>query len=449
MADTHTAPTDTKSPKGNSARKKALTGVTAVVLLAGMGYGAYWALVLNHFESTDNAYVQGNVVQITPQMPGTVLAINADDTDHVKAGQWLVRLDPADAKIALDQAEATLAQTVREVRTLYANNKTGQAQISLRGADLARAQSEVARLQDDVNRRQPLVASGAVGREEFNHITAQLSAAKSSVAAARSGELAAREQLAASQSLTDGTAPDQHPSVLRAGAKVREAMLAMQRTELVAPVDGYVARRNAQLGQRVQAGAPLMSVIALNAVWVEANFKESQLKNLRLGQPVELFADVYGNKVIYHGSIEGMGAGTGAAFALLPAQNATGNWIKVVQRVPVRIRLDKAEVAAHPLRVGLSMDAKVDITKLDGPVLASANASATTQQTAVFATDSGAADAAVQRIVAANLGQASVRVVPKQAAPAPAPLAAASAKSPAMLAPVVNTTAVPKPALAN
>ena len=449
MANTHTAPADITHPKGNSARKKALTGVAAVVLLAGMGYGAYWALVLNHFESTDNAYVQGNVVQITPQMPGTVLAINADDTDHVKAGQWLVRLDPADAKIALDQAEATLAQTVREVRTLYANNKTGQAQISLRGADLARAQSEVARLQDDVNRRQPLVASGAVGREEFNHITAQLSAAKSSVAAARSGELAAREQLAASQSLTDGTAPDQHPSVLRAGAKVREAMLAMQRTELVAPVDGYVARRNAQLGQRVQAGAPLMSVIALNEVWVEANFKESQLKNLRLGQPVELFADVYGNKVIYHGSIEGMGAGTGAAFALLPAQNATGNWIKVVQRVPVRIRLDKAEVAAHPLRVGLSMDAKVDITKLDGPVLASANASATTQQTAVFATDSGAADAAVQRIVAANLGQASVRVVPKQAAPAPAPLTAASAKSAAMLAPVVNTTAVPKPALAN
>jgi membrane fusion protein (multidrug efflux system) len=454
MADTpNTAtastPTDTSRPQGNSARKKALTGVAAAVLLAGIGYGAYWALVLNHFESTDNAYVQGNVVQITPQMAGTVLAISADDTDHVKAGQWLVRLDPADAKIALDQAEATLAQTVREVRMLYANNKTGQAQISLRSADLARAQSEVARLQDDVNRRQPLLASGAVGREEFNHMTAQLSAAKSSVAAARSGEQAAREQLAASQSLTDGTAPDQHPSVLRAGAKVREAMLAMQRTELVAPVDGYVARRNAQLGQRVQAGAPLMSVIALDEVWVEANFKESQLKSLRLGQPVELFADVYGNKVIYHGSIEGMGAGTGAAFALLPAQNATGNWIKVVQRVPVRIKLDAAEVAEHPLRVGLSMDAKVDISQLDGPVLASATASPTARQTAVFATDTGAADAAVQRIVAANLGQASVRVVPKQAAPAAAPLAAASAKSPAMLAAVVNATPLPKPALAD
>jgi membrane fusion protein (multidrug efflux system) len=370
MADTPTNPDETTRPQGNSTRKKALTGVAAAVLLAGIGYGAYWALVLNHFESTDNAYVQGNVVQITPQLAGTVLAINADDTDHVKAGQWLVRLDPADAQIALDQAQATLAQTVREVRALYANNKTGQAQISLRSADLARAQSEVARLQDDVNRRQPLLASGAVGREEFSHITAQLSAAKSGVEAARSGELAAREQLAASQSLTEGTAPEQHPSVLRAAAKVREARLALQRTELLAPVDGHVARRNVQLGQRVQAGAALMSVIALDEVWVEANFKESQLKNLRLGQPVDLFADVYGKQVIYHGSIEGMGAGTGAAFALLPAQNATGNWIKVVQRVPVRIQLDKAEIAAHPLRVGLSMDAKVDVRNTDGRVLA-------------------------------------------------------------------------------
>jgi membrane fusion protein (multidrug efflux system) len=451
MADTRntpptTTPADIPNPKGNGARKKALTGVTAVVLLAGLGYGAHWALVLNHFESTDNAYVQGNVVQITPQVPGTVLAISADDTDHVKAGQWLVRLDPADAQIALDQAEATLAQTVREVRTLYANNKTGQAQISLRSADLARAQSEVARLQDDVNRRQPLLASGAVGREEFNHITAQLSAAKSSAAAARSGEQAAREQLAASQSLTEGTSPEQHPSVLRAGAKVREAMLALQRTELVAPVDGFVARRNVQLGQRVQAGAPLMSVIALNEVWVEANFKENQLKNLRLGQSVELFADVYGSQVTYHGSIAGMGAGTGAAFALLPAQNATGNWIKVVQRVPVRIQLDKAELAAHPLRVGLSMDAKVDISQTDGPVLASDAATPTARQTAVLASDSAAADALVQRIIAANLGQG--RMAQKKAEPAAASQAAALAESPAVMATALTAPAVPKPVLA-
>ena len=395
--------TSSSNPSGgNPARKKALTAVASVVLLAGIGYGAYWALVLNHFESTDNAYVQGNVVQVTPQMPGTVLAINADDTDHVKAGQWLVRLDPADAKIALEQAEANLAQTVRQVRTLYANNHTQQAQIAARQADLARAQSEVTRLQDDVTRRQPLVATGAVGREEFNNFNAQLKAAKSSLDAASSGVVAAQAQLASSQSLTDGTSAEEHPSVKVAAAKVREAALALQRTDLVAPVDGYVARRNVQLGQRVQAGSPLMSVIALSEVWVEANFKESQLTNLRLDQPVELTADVYGKKVVYHGVVEGLGAGTGAAFALLPAQNATGNWIKVVQRVPVRVKLDAAEVAAHPLRVGLSMDAKVDISKTDGRMLADASNAPRTRTTEVFDHDSAEADARVQRIIAGN-----------------------------------------------
>ncbi|WP_372659519.1 efflux RND transporter periplasmic adaptor subunit [Hydrogenophaga sp.] len=406
-----TSPETRTAPQGNPARKKALTAVSAAVLVAGAAYGIYWALVLNHFESTDNAYVQGNVVQITPQTTGTVVAINADDTDHVKAGQWLVRLDPADAQNALDQAQAQLAQTVREVRTLFANNRTQQAQIALREADLARAQSEVARAQDDVSRRQPLVSSGAVGQEEFNHSKAQLTAAQSSLQAARSGVLAAREQLASNQSLTAGTSVDQHPNVLRASARVREAYLALKRADLLAPVDGYVARRNVQLGQRVQAGAPLLSVIALDQVWVEANFKESQLQNLRLGQPVELFADVYGKNVIYHGTIDGLGAGTGAAFALLPAQNATGNWIKVVQRVPVRVQLDPAELVKHPLRLGLSMDARVDVSKTDGRMLADAEQPAVAVQTSVFEQDSREADAKVQQIIAANGGP--------QARPAP------------------------------
>ena len=391
------------SPKGNPTRKKALGAVAAAVLIGAVAYGGYWALVLNHFESTDNAYVQGNVVQITPQMPGTVLAINADDTDHVKAGQWLVRLDPADAKIALAQAEANLAQTVRQVRTLYANNHTQQAQIAARQADLARAQSEVARLQDDVNRRQPLVATGAVGREEFDTFQAQLKAARSNLEAARSSVVAAQAQLSSNETLTQGTSPEEHPSVKVAAAKVREAALALQRTELVAPVDGYVARRNVQLGQRVAAGSPLMSVVGLSKVWVEANFKESQLTNLRIDQPVELTADVYGSKVVYHGVVEGLGAGTGAAFALLPAQNATGNWIKVVQRVPVRVRLEPAEVAEHPLRVGLSMDAKVDISNTGGRMLADASAAPREMATAVFEQDGSQADALVQRIVAANM----------------------------------------------
>jgi membrane fusion protein, multidrug efflux system len=398
------SPSSSSSSSSNPMRRKALTGVAAAVLLAGIGYGAYWALVLNHYETTDNAYVQGNVVQVTPQAAGTVVAINADDTDHVKAGQWLVRLDPADARIALEQAEAQLAQTVREVRTLYANNRTQQAQIALRQADLVRAQSELSRMQEDVARRQPLVASGAVGREEFNHFTAQVVAARSTVEAARSAVEAAREQLASSQSLTEGIAPQDHPSVLRAAARVREATLALKRTDLLAPVDGYVARRNVQLGQRVQAGAPMLSVIALDQVWVEANFKESQLTNLRLNQPVELTADVYGSKVIYHGVIEGLGAGTGAAFALLPAQNATGNWIKVVQRVPVRVKLDAAELVDHPLRVGLSMEARVDTSKTDGRMLSDAASSTAPVQTEVFDQDSQQADARVRQIIAANIG---------------------------------------------
>ncbi|MES2099691.1 MAG: HlyD family efflux transporter periplasmic adaptor subunit [Pseudomonadota bacterium] len=437
------------APQGNPKRKRALTGVAAAVVVAGIAYGAYWALVLNHYESTDNAYVQGNVVQLTPQVGGTVIAINADDTDHVKAGQLLVKLDPADAQVALDQAEAQLAQTVREVRTLYANNSTLKAQIALREADLARAKSDQARAQDDVARRQPLVATGAVGKEEFNHSTASLSAAKSSVVAAQSAVVAAREQLTSNQTLTDGTAVEQHPNVLRAAAKVRESYLALHRADLLAPVDGFVAKRSVQLGQRVQAGAPLMSVIALNQVWIEANFKESQLKNLRIGQPVTLAADVYGTKVEYAGKIEGLGAGTGAAFALLPAQNATGNWIKVVQRVPVRIALDPKELVAHPLRVGLSMDAKVDIRKTDGAMLADGSRVSTIAQTRVFDANNSAADAEVRKIIVANGGKIGGKVnAPAIAAnektrkPAPVAAAAGSVSSAASVAMIAGSHAV-------
>ena len=392
---------------GNGRRRIALLGVTGVVLLLGIAYGIYWALVLNHYESTDNAYVQGNVVQLTPQVAGTVVAIAADDTDFVKAGQPLVKLDPADARVALDQAEAQLAQAVRETRTLFVNNGTLSAQIAAREADLARARSDVSRAEEDVSRRAPLVATGAVGKEEFNHVTSQLSVAKSSLAAAESGAQAAREQLASNESLTEGISVEQYPNVLRAAARVREAYLALRRVELLAPVDGYVARRSVQLGQRVQAGSPLLSVVPLKDVWVDANFKESQLRNLRIGQPVELQADVYGKKVEYHGRVEGLGAGTGAAFALLPAQNATGNWIKVVQRVPVRIALDAKEIAAHPLRVGLSMDARVDVSKTEGRMLADASDRVAHSATAVFDDSNAAADADVRKIIAANVGRAS------------------------------------------
>lgn len=390
--------------EANTARRRGLTLIAVAVALAGAAWGGWHWFNGRHFESTDNAYVAGNVVQITPQMGGTVVSIGADDTDFVRAGQMLVSLDPADARVALDQAEAQLAQTVREVRTLFANNSTLQAQVSLRKADLARAQADAARLQDDVNRRAPLMASGAVGKEEFQHANAQLTAARSSVAAAQSAVLAAQEQLAASQTQTEGVSIEQHPNVQRASARVREAYLAVQRAQLVAPLDGYVAKRGVQVGQRVQAGAPMMTLVALNDLWVDANFKESQLQNLRIGQSADLEADVYGDKVIYHGRIAGLGAGTGAAFALLPAQNATGNWIKVVQRVPVRVALDPKELAEHPLRVGLSMVVKVDIADQSGKTLSDTPRTAPVASTTVFDAQLQAADAEVANIIAANLG---------------------------------------------
>ena len=390
--------------EANTARRRGLTLIAVAVALAGAAWGGWHWFNGRHFESTDNAYVAGNVVQITPQMGGTVVSIGADDTDFVRAGQMLVSLDPADARVALDQAEAQLAQTVREVRTLFANNSTLQAQVSLRKADLARAQADAARLQDDVNRRAPLMASGAVGKEEFQHANAQLTAARSSVAAAQSAVLAAQEQLAASQTQTEGVSIEQHPNVQRASARVREAYLAVQRAQLVAPLDGYVAKRGVQVGQRVQAGAPMMTLVALNDLWVDANFKESQLQSLRIGQSADLEADVYGDKVIYHGRIAGLGAGTGAAFALLPAQNATGNWIKVVQRVPVRVALDPKELAEHPLRVGLSMDVRVDTADQSGKTVSDTQRSAPAVTTSVFDAQMQAADEAVQRTIAANLG---------------------------------------------
>ena len=395
------------APRRGRIRKRALIIVAVVVGLGAIAFGVEHFVFGARYESTDNAYVQGNVIQVTPQVGGTVLAINADDTDFVKAGQVLVKLDPADAQVALDQAEAQLAQTVREVRTLYANNSTLRAQVALREADIARMQSDVQRAQDDVTRRQPLLATGAVGKEEFNHSTAQVAAAKSALAAAQSAAVAAREQLASNQVMTEGTSVEQHPTVRRAAARVREAYLALRRVEVPAPVAGTIARRSVQLGQRVQPGVALMSLIPLDQVWVDANFKEPQLRKLRIAQPVTLVADLYGKQVEYHGRVVGLGAGTGAAFSRLPAQNATGNWIKVVQRVPVRIALDPKELAEHPLRIGLSMEATVDVREQGGKSLADAPRVGAATQTAVFDEINHEADNAVKRIIAGQLGKSA------------------------------------------
>jgi membrane fusion protein (multidrug efflux system) len=397
-----------EAPAGNGKRRRALTALAAVVIVVGGGWGLYEWLVASHYEDTDNAYVQGNVIQITPQIGGTVMAIGADDTDFVKAGQPLVQLDPADAKVALEQAEAALGQAVRQVRTLYANNGSLAAQVALRQADVVKAQSDIARAQDDLKRRQALSGNGAVSKEELNHSETTLANARSALAAAQAGVAAARENLASNRSLTDGTSVEDHPSVQAAAAKVREAYLATQRVAMPAPVDGYVAKRTVQLGQRVSPGTPMMSIVPLNQLWVDANLKEPQLRNIRIGQGVKLTADLYGKKVEYDGKVAGLGVGTGAAFALLPAQNATGNWIKVVQRVPVRIALEPSQLKANPLRVGLSMDVEIDVRNKDGQMLAEAPRPNALAQTEVYSTLDKGAEAEVRRIIAANLGREPV-----------------------------------------
>ena len=372
-------------------RKLLIGAVLGVFLLAGIGYGAWWMLAGRWHESTDDAYVGGNLVQVTPQVPGVVIALHADDTDYVKAGQPLVELDRADAEVALSQAEALLAKTVRSVRNLNASTTEAEANVRLRRADLARAQQ-------DVVRRKEVEGTGAVSGEEIQH-------ALDTQAAARASLQAAERQLQAQRAIVEHTTVRDHPDVLNAAAKVREAWLSYSRTTLPAPVSGFVARRSAQVGQRVAPGTPLMTVIPLDAVWVDANFKENQLADMRSGQPAELVADAYGGRVTYHGRIAGFSAGTGAAFALLPAQNASGNWIKVVQRVPVRIVLDGKDLAEHPLQVGLSMHVDIDTHERSGPRLQKAERASAAYETRAFAPTDGGADMRIERIITANSGE--------------------------------------------
>jgi membrane fusion protein (multidrug efflux system) len=379
----------------SSKRRRNIIIVTLVLLVVLIGYGAWWFIYARHYEDTDDAYVAGNVVQVTSQIAGTVVAIHADDTELVQTGKPLIELDHSDAKVALDQAEAQLAQTVREVRTLFVNNNTFAANIAARSSDLTRARS-------DLQRRQELVGTGAVSKEELEH-------ARTAVQSAESALQATREQLASNQVLTDHTSVENHPNVQHAAAQVQAAYLNLARTTLPAPITGYVAKRSVQVGQRVAPGSPLMSVVPLNALWVDANFKEVQVAKMRIGQPVTLRSDVYGGKVEYHGKVVGLSAGTGAAFALLPTQNAAGNWIKVVQRVPVRIALDPKELTDRPLRVGLSMDVNVDVANSDGTSLTDATParSVPAYETAVFDNAGQKAAARVAEIIAANSGRAA------------------------------------------
>ncbi|WP_050478005.1 HlyD family efflux transporter periplasmic adaptor subunit [Herbaspirillum rhizosphaerae] len=383
---------------GNGKRKRQLLLLTLVIILVAIALGLYWFLVARFYEETDDAYVGGNVIQISAQVGGTVTAIKADDTQIVKAGQQLVALDAADTKLALAQAEAALAQAVRQTRQTFLNNDTLSANVTAAETNLARAR-------DDLQRRQAGIASGAVSQEDLSH-------AQDAVKNASASLEQARASLAANRALTDHTSVTEHPNVLQASTQVRNAYLNYARVNIVAPVSGFVSKRSVQLGQRIAAGSPLMAIVPLEQIWIDANFKEGQLKHIRIGQPVEVIADVYGSDVKYKGTVIGFSAGTGGAFSLLPAQNATGNWIKVVQRVPVRIALDPQEVQAHPLRIGLSTTATVNI-RGDGKAL---QAAATDYQTNVYTDLGKQADDIVDRIISDNASGLPMPVRKKAAA---------------------------------
>jgi membrane fusion protein (multidrug efflux system) len=367
----------------------ALAGLGALVALCSVGYLGYWFFDGRYYESTDDAYVNGDVVQVTSEVPGTVIAVHVDDTQPVQTGQPLLELDPADAAIALANAEADLARAVRQVRGLFAQGKELHAQID------QREQAERT-ADDDLKRRGGLLADGAISAEELSH-------ARDAVTTTRANVAAARQQLSQTIAQIDGTTIADHPQVLAAAAAVRNAALAVHRTELTAPVSGVVAKRAVQVGQRVAAGTPLLAVVPLDDVWVDANFKEGQLERMRAGQPVTVQTDLYGRHVTYHGHLVGIAAGSGNAFALLPAQNASGNWIKIVQRVPVRILLNPDELKAHPLRVGLSTAVRVDLHDTSGPLMTMAVRNVP-QPTQLSAGVDPAVDARIAAIIGENAG---------------------------------------------
>ena len=382
-------PNEVAQPRKKS-RSFMLRILGVLILIGAIAFGVWYFLVSRWYEHTDDAYVNGNVVQITPQITGTVVSIGADDGDLVKQGDVLVTLDKADADVALENAAANLANTVRKVRGLYSTVSGAQADVAVRQVALQKAKA-------DYDRRVTLTSSGAISAEELSHARDALTAAESSLTTAQ-------QQLQTNKVLVDDTIVSSHPDVKAAAAQYRAAYLTEVRTTMVAPVTGYVAKRTVQVGQRVQPGAPLMAVVPLHEVWIDANFKETQLTHMRIGQPVEVTSDVYGHAVKYNGKVLELGVGTGGAFALLPAQNATGNWIKIVQRIPVRVVFtDPKQLDQHPLRIGMSLNTTVDMHEESGPTLAQKAPTQPAFSTDVFQQQLANADDHVAQIIHKNM----------------------------------------------
>ena len=366
--------TTQNTPPREAKRKRQLLGLGVLVILLAAGAGGYWYFHASHFVSTDNAYAAVEIAQVTPSVGGTISEVLVTDTQAVKQGDVLVRIDQTDARLALAQAEADLGRATRRVKGFVANDGSLAAQIAAREADeqraaaqLAAAEADFARAKIDLSRREALAASGSVSGDEltraknaFAGAEANLAAARAAAAQAKANRTTALSSREANAVLIAGTNEETNPEVAFARARRDQAAVDLERTVIRAPVDGIVAKRQVQLGQRVQPGMPLLAVVPVQEIYVNANFKEVELRKVRIGQKVELYADLYGSSIRYQGVVEGFSAGSGAAFSAIPAQNATGNWIKVVQRLPVRIRLDPKELEAHPLKVGLSMHAEID-----------------------------------------------------------------------------------------
>jgi membrane fusion protein (multidrug efflux system) len=393
------APAASAAPRGR--RPLVLAGVAAAAVVAAT---LYYLVFMRGHASTDDAYVNGNLVRLTPQVAGTVVAINTDETQFVSRGAVLVQLDPRDTQVALAQAKATLAQTVRDVAQLFAQETRDAAALQTQEVQLRQTN-------EDLDRDIPLIALHGVSQETLQH-------EQNAVRAAQAALRQAQATLASTHAAIAGTTPSTHPRVLQAEAALRTAWLAAARTRVLAPVSGYVVRRSVQLGQQVSPSTEMLAIVPVESMWIDANFKENQLSGLRIGQPVSVSADMYGSRVHYHGRVLGLTAGTGSALAVLPAQNASGNWIKIVQRLPVRIGLDPEELERHPLFLGLSTDVDVDIRDQNGAALSKHPAWPAVLNTDVYADQDAGADEDINAILAANLGQHPHGSLPGVDAPA-------------------------------
>jgi membrane fusion protein (multidrug efflux system) len=367
--------------------------ISALVVI--LGIGIYYFGFKSHEVETEDAYVNGNLVRLTPQVNGTVIGINVEETQFVQRGQVLVQLDPRDSQLALAQAQASLGQTVRDVAQLFAQEGRDAAAVSAQQTLLSQARQ-------DLERDQSVFAEHGVSAETLKHDEHGVQSAAALLDQAKANLASTRAQIV-------GAAPQNHPRVLQAESNVRTAWLAVARTKVVAPVSGYVVRRAVQLGQQVGPATEMLAIVPMNSVWIDANFKENQLRDVRIGQPVEVTADMYGSHISYHGKVLGLRAGTGSALAVLPAQNASGNWIKIVQRLPVRIGLDPRELEQHPLFLGLSTTVHIDVHDLNGVALSQQSVWPSASNTVAYADQMSGVEDEIAAIVARNLGAAAAR----------------------------------------